>query len=86
MCEWKPDFDTLNSRVDGIEARMTQVEHDVGKMRSETQEGFKSGAEQMSAINPPEARFTPALSGAERERRSRDWHRAVERARGWAEE
>ena len=41
---------------------------------------------QMSAINPPEARFTPALSGAERERRSRDWHRAVERARGWAEE
>ena len=51
MCDWKPDFDTLNKRVDGIEARMTQVEHDVGKMRSETQEGFKSGAEQMSAIN-----------------------------------
>ena len=51
MYEWKPDFDTLNSRVDGIEARMTQVEHDVGKMRSETQEGFKAGAEQMNAIN-----------------------------------
>ena len=51
MCDWQPDFDTLNKRVDGIEARMSQVEHDVGKMRSETQEGFKSGAEQMSAIN-----------------------------------
>ena len=51
MCEWKPDFDGLNERVTKIEGRMTQVEHDVGKMRSETQEGFKSGAEQMSAIN-----------------------------------
>ena len=51
MCEWKPDFDALNERVNGIETRMTQVEHDVGKMRSETQEGFKQGAEQMNAIN-----------------------------------
>ena len=42
MCEWKPDFDTLNKRVDGIETRLTQVEHDVGKMRSETQEGIRS--------------------------------------------
>ena len=51
MCEWKPDFDSLNERVTKIEGRMTQVEHDVGKMRSETQEGFKAGAEQMNAIN-----------------------------------
>ena len=42
MCEWKPDFDTLNKRVDGIETRISQVEHDVGKMRSETQEGIRS--------------------------------------------
>ena len=51
MCEWKPDFDALNKRVDGIETRMTQVEHDVGKMRSETQDGFRQGAETMRAIN-----------------------------------
>ena len=51
MCEWKPDFDNLNHRVDGIETRMTQVEHDVGKMRSETQEGFKAGAEAMQQIS-----------------------------------
>lgn len=51
MCEWKPDFDTLNKRVDGIESRMTQVEHDVGKMRSETADGFRHGAEAMQAIN-----------------------------------
>lgn len=51
MCEWKPDFDKLNERVDGIESRMTQVEHDVGKMRSETQDGFRQGAETMRAIN-----------------------------------
>ena len=42
MCDWKPDFDALNKRVDGIETRMTQVEHDVGKMRTESQDGFKA--------------------------------------------
>ena len=42
MCDWKPDFETLNKRVDGIENRMSQVEHDVAKMRSESQDGFKA--------------------------------------------
>ncbi len=42
MCDWKPDFESLNARVDGIETRMTQVEHDVGKMRTESQDGFKA--------------------------------------------
>ena len=42
MCDWKPDFDALNKRVDGIENRMSQVEHDVGKMRTESQDGFKA--------------------------------------------
>ena len=51
MCEWKPDFDSLNERVTKIEGRMTQVEHDIGKMRSETQDGFRQGAETMRAIN-----------------------------------
>ena len=51
MCEWKPDFETLNSRVDGIETRLSQVESDVGKMRTETQDGFRQGAEAMRTIN-----------------------------------
>ena len=51
MCEWKPDFDGLNERVTQIEGRMSQVEHDLGKMRSETQDGFRQGAETMRAIN-----------------------------------
>ena len=51
MCEWKPDFDGLNNRVTSIEGRMSQVEHDLGKMRSETQDGFRQGAETMRAIN-----------------------------------
>lgn len=51
MCDWKPDFDTLNARVDGIENRLEKVESDMGKMRSETQEGFKQGAEAMRSIN-----------------------------------
>lgn len=51
MCEWKPDFDGLNDRVTSIEGRMSQVEHDLGKMRSETQDGFRQGAETMRAIN-----------------------------------
>lgn len=44
MCEWKPDFDALSKRV-------TQLEHDVGEMRSETRAGFESGAEAMREIN-----------------------------------
>lgn len=51
MCDWKPDFDSLNERVNGIENRMSQVEHDVGKMRAETQDGFKQGAEAMRQID-----------------------------------
>ena len=51
MCDWKPDFDSVSERVTKIEGRMAQVEHDMGKMRSEAQEGFKAGAEQMNAIN-----------------------------------
>jgi uncharacterized membrane protein YdfJ with MMPL/SSD domain len=42
MCEWKPDFDSVSERVTKIEARMEQVEHDMGKMRSETQEGIRA--------------------------------------------
>ena len=42
MCDWKPDFDALNKRVYGIESRMSQVEHDVGKIRTEAQDGFKA--------------------------------------------
>ena len=50
MCDWKPDFDTLNKRVDGIESRMSQVEHDVGKMRLESQDGFKALATSLSNL------------------------------------
>jgi len=51
VCDWKPDFDAVNERVTKMEGRMAQVEHDMSKMRSETQEGFKAGAAQMNAIN-----------------------------------
>lgn len=50
MCDWKPDFESLNARVDGIETRMTQVEHDVGKMRTESQDGFKALATSLSNL------------------------------------
>ena len=50
MCDWKPDFESLNARVDGIESRMSQVEHDVGKMRTESQDGFKALATSLSNL------------------------------------
>ena len=50
MCEWKPDFESLNSRVDAIDMRLTQVEHDVGQMRSEIQDGFKAINESLSNL------------------------------------
>lgn len=50
MCEWKPDFESLNTRVEGMETRLTQVEHDVGKMRSESQDGFRVINASLSAL------------------------------------
>lgn len=50
-CVLSEQMDELKGRVTKIESRMTQVEHDVGKMRSETQDGFRQGAETMRAIN-----------------------------------
>lgn len=41
----------LKKQVENIDGRLTQVERDVGKIRSETQEGFRQGAAQMNAIN-----------------------------------
>ena len=41
----------LKDKVDNIEARLTKVEGEVAKMRSETQNGFRQGAETMRQIN-----------------------------------
>ena len=41
----------LSDKVQNIDARLTKVEADVGKMRAETQDGFKQGAEAMRQIN-----------------------------------
>ena len=41
----------LSEKVENIDERLTKVEVDVGKMRSETQEGFKQGAEAMQQIS-----------------------------------
>ena len=81
MCEWKPDFDSLNERVTKIEGRMGQVEHDLGKMRSETQDGFRQGAETMRAINTSVSNlahdFGERMNGIDR--------RLVEEKQKWGE-
>ena len=41
----------LKGEVANIKERLTKVEADVGKIRAETQDGFKAGAAQMAAIN-----------------------------------
>lgn len=41
----------LKEKVANIDERLTKVETDVGKIRAETQDGFKQGAEAMRAIN-----------------------------------
>lgn len=41
----------LKAKVTEMDARLTKVEVDVGKFRSETQDGFKQGAEAMQKIN-----------------------------------
>ena len=41
----------LKAKVEDMDVRLTKVEEDVGKVRSETQEGFKSGAAAMREIS-----------------------------------
>ena len=41
----------LKNKVENIDARLTKIEVDFGKMRSETQEGFRHGAEAMQQIS-----------------------------------
>lgn len=41
----------LADKVENIDSRLTKVETDVGKMRTETQDGFRQGAEAMQQIN-----------------------------------
>ena len=50
-CVLKEQQEGLRKKVENIDSRLTQVEHDLGKMRSETQDGFRQGAETMRAIN-----------------------------------
>ncbi len=50
-CILKAQQNELKEKVAQMDERLTKVEGDVGKMRSETQEGFKAGAAQMHAIN-----------------------------------
>ena len=41
----------LKSKVADMDARLTKVESDVGKIRLEAQDGFRQGAEAMRALN-----------------------------------
>jgi glycerol kinase len=49
-------------------------------------EGMWESAAAVNASWQSAATFSPAMDGAERDRRRADWRRAVERARGWARE
>lgn len=41
---------------------------------------------QLSSLQSASREFRPIMDGAQRERLTRQWHRAIERASGWAEE
>ena len=44
-----------------------------------------SGTEELSRLWRCDTAFTPAMEAANREKLMGDWHRAVERCRGWAD-
>ena len=50
-CALSEQINSLKKDVDSLDKRMTAQEEAVGKMRSETQEGFRHGAETMREIN-----------------------------------
>lgn len=50
-CVLQAQQDELKAQVKLIDTRLTKVEADVGKIRTETQDGFKRGEETMRAIS-----------------------------------
>ena len=50
-CVLQAQQEQLKGKVENIDERLTKIEVDFGKMRSETQEGFKQGALAMQQIN-----------------------------------
>lgn len=50
-CVLKEQLKEVQATTTNLNTRLTQVEHDMAKMRSESQDGFKQGAEAMRAIN-----------------------------------
>ena len=41
-CELREELKETKATVSALDTRLTKVEHDVGKMRSESQDGFKA--------------------------------------------
>lgn len=80
-CILKEQQEGLRKKVENIDSRLTQVEHDLGKMRSETQDGFRQGAETMRAINTSVANlahdFGERMNGIDR--------RLVEEKQKWGD-
>lgn len=50
-CVLKEQQEKMRVQIENIDGRLTQVEHDVGKMRSETADGFRRGEETMGRLN-----------------------------------
>ena len=50
-CMLAASQEELKKDVAALDARLTKVEADVGKIRSEAQDGFRQGAEAMRAID-----------------------------------
>lgn len=50
-CELRDELKETKTAVASLDTRLTNVEHDVAKIRSESAEGFKAGAEAMRQLN-----------------------------------
>ena len=50
-CELRDELKETKTAVASLDTRLTNVEHDVAKIRSESAEGFKAGADAMRQLN-----------------------------------
>ena len=50
-CELRDELKETKAAVSALDTRLTKVEGDVAKIRSESAEGFKAGAEAMRQLN-----------------------------------
>lgn len=64
MCDWRPNFEALEKRVDGIDSRLTKVETTLGEVRKSVEGGIADLKQQIFVLYQERAEWGKWLRGA----------------------